>query len=62
MVIMKTYKALKPVGRWKKGEIVGGLSDAQIKQLVAERIIEEVQDVQAPKTTKSKEVKTDVET
>ncbi|WP_171488555.1 hypothetical protein [Acinetobacter defluvii] len=38
----KQYKALKPVGRFEKGEIVGGLSDEQIKKLVADKIIEEV--------------------
>lgn len=42
MVIMKKYKALKPVGRFKEGEIVGGLSDEQIKKLLADQIIEEV--------------------
>ena len=38
----KQYKALTVVGRWKKGDIVGDLSDDQIKQLVAERVIEEI--------------------
>ena len=27
----KQYKALQPVGRFQKGDVVGGLSDAQIK-------------------------------
>lgn len=58
----KTYKALTDVGRWKKGDIVGDLPEAQIKKLVAERIIEEVQDAEAPKSIKSKEVKADVKT
>lgn len=58
----KKYKTLTNVGRWKKGDIVGDLPEAQIKQLVAERIIEEVQEAEAPKQTKSKEVKTDVKT
>lgn len=56
MVIMKTYKALKPVGRFKEGDTVGGLSDEQIKKLVIDKVIEEVK-LSATKTTK--EVKTD---
>lgn len=39
---MKQYKALKPVGRWQKGDVVGGLTEDQIKKLVAERVIEEI--------------------
>ena len=42
MVIMKKYKALKPVGRFKEGDTVGGLSNEQIKKLVADKVIEEV--------------------
>ncbi|MGR2922984.1 hypothetical protein FY049_21040, partial [Acinetobacter sp. 1125_18A] len=30
---MKIYKALQPIGRFEKGDIVGGLSDDQIKRL-----------------------------
>lgn len=57
MVIMKTYKALKPVGRFKEGDTVGGLSDEQIKKLVVDKVIEEVK---LSATTKPiKEVKTD---
>lgn len=37
----KQYKALKPVGRFKKGDLVGGLNDAQIKQLIADGTIQE---------------------
>ena len=39
---MKQYKALKAVGRWQKGDVIGGLSDAQIKKLVADGVIKEV--------------------
>lgn len=39
---MKQYKALKAVGRWQKGDVIGGLDDAQIKKLVADRVIEEI--------------------
>lgn len=38
----KQYKALKHVGRFEKGDMVGGLSDEQIKKLVADKVIEEV--------------------
>ena len=48
----KQYKALKPVGRFEKGEIVGGLSDEQIKKLVADKVIEEVKSSAAVKLAK----------
>lgn len=38
----KQYKALKPVGRFKEGDLVGGINDAQIKQLIADGTIQEV--------------------
>ncbi|MDM1247918.1 hypothetical protein HX005_11010 [Acinetobacter sp. R933-2] len=38
----KQYKALKPVGRFDGGDTVGGLSNEQIKKLVADKVIEEV--------------------
>ncbi len=53
----KQYKALMPVGRFKEGDIVGGLSDEQIKQLLADKIIEEVKPSALTKSTK--EVKVD---
>lgn len=58
----KKYKALKDVGCWKKGDLVGDLPEGQIKQLVADRIIEKLKhESQAPKqTVKNKEVKADV--
>lgn len=56
---MKTYKALKSVGRFSKGDIVGGLSDDQIKKLEADKIIEEVKPSASTKLTK--EVKKDGE-
>lgn len=43
----KQYKALQPVGRFKKGDVVGGLSDAQIKKLLADGTIQEVPEVKA---------------
>jgi len=50
----KQYKALQPVGRFQKGDVVGGLSDTQIKKLAAEGVIQEVPEVKtapAKKTT-----------
>ena len=48
---MKTqYKALKPVGRFQVGELVGGLNEDQIKKLVADGVIQEVKTTAA--TTK----------
>lgn len=38
----KQYKALQPVGRFKEGDLVGGLNDVQIKQLIADGTIQEV--------------------
>ena len=57
MVTMKTYKALQPVGRFVKGDTIGGLSDDQIKRLEADKIIEEVKP--SAQIKPAKEVKTD---
>ena len=38
----KQYKALKPVGRFQVGELVGGLNKGQIEKLVADGVIQEV--------------------
>ncbi|MGN5533741.1 hypothetical protein [Acinetobacter sp. Lyrl_1] len=46
----KQYKALKPVGRFQVGDLVGGLSDEQIKKLIADGVIQEVKTAAA--TTK----------
>jgi len=58
----KQYKATQPVGRFKKGDVVGGLDDAQIQDLLQRGVIEEVKQSQkATVTTKTeKEVKADV--
>ncbi len=54
------YKALKPIGRFEKGDFVGGLSEAEIKQHLAAGNIQEVK--QAAATTKPmREGKTNVE-
>lgn len=43
----KQYKATQPVGRFKKGDVVGGLGDAQIKKLLADGVIQEVPEAKA---------------
>ncbi|MFI9459861.1 hypothetical protein [Acinetobacter sp. NPDC052428] len=43
----KQYKATQPVGRFQKGDVVGGLDDAQIKKLVADGVIQEVPETKA---------------
>lgn len=48
----KQYKALKPVGRFKEGDLVGGLNDVQIKQLIADGVIQEVPEVKAAASAK----------
>ncbi len=54
-MVAKQYTALQPVGRFKKGEFVGGLDDAQIKKLLADGVIQEVPEAKpaasAKKTT-----------
>ncbi|WP_165493319.1 hypothetical protein [Acinetobacter sp. ANC 4216] len=47
----KQYKALQPVGRFKKDDIVGGLDDTQIKKLLADGVIQEIPE---PKTAPAK--------
>lgn len=58
----KQYKALQPVGRFQKGDVVGGLDDAQIKKLVTEGVIQEAKQSQkaSPIPKAEKEVKADV--
>ncbi len=43
----KQYKATQPVGRFQKGDVVGGLDDAQIKKLLADGVIQEVPEAKA---------------
>ena len=45
--MVKQYKATQPVGRFQKGDVVGGLGDAQIKKLVADGVIQEVPEAKA---------------
>ena len=40
---MKTqYKALKPIGPWMEGQIVGDLPQVKIKQLLDDGVIESI--------------------
>lgn len=50
----KQYKALKPIGRFKKGDYIGGFTEAEIKHHLAKGNIEEVE---AKPTKKAGEVK-----
>ncbi|WP_287966881.1 hypothetical protein [Acinetobacter sp.] len=43
----KQYKATQPVGRFKKGDVVGGLDDTQIKKLLADGVIQELPEAKA---------------
>ncbi|WP_353141348.1 hypothetical protein [Acinetobacter pragensis] len=56
----KQYKARQPVGRFNTGDIVGGLSDIQIQDLLQRGVIEAAEEpVKAkPASAKNEEVKT----
>ena len=49
----KQYRATQPVGRFKKGDMVGGLSDAQVKKLLADGVIQEVPEPKAAPAKKT---------
>lgn len=51
----KQYKALKPIGRFKKGDYIGGFTEAEIKHHLAKGNIEEVE--AKPTSKKAGEVK-----
>ena len=55
---MKTqYKALKPIGSWVKGQIVGDLPQEKIKQLLEDGVIEAIKpEVKVEVKPKTKEV------
>ncbi|AYA02232.1 hypothetical protein BEN74_04665 [Acinetobacter sp. WCHAc010034] len=59
----KQYKARQPVGRFNSGDIVGGLSESQIQDLLRRGVIELVEAESKPKTAQAKkeEVKTNGE-
>ncbi|VXA82139.1 conserved hypothetical protein [Acinetobacter sp. 8I-beige] len=51
------YKALKPIGPWVNGQIVGDLPQAKIKQLLEDGVIEAIKpEVKAEAKPKTKEV------
>ena len=60
--MQKQYKARQEVGRFRSGDIVGGLSDSQIQDLLQRGVIEEAAKTKpvAPAKTE-KEVKANVE-
>ncbi len=51
----KQYKALKPVGRFKKGDFIGDLPDYQIAELLKNKVITEVTKDESPKPQLKKE-------
>lgn len=55
---MKTqYKALKPIGSWQKGQIIGALPLEKIKQLLEDGAIEVIKpETKAEVKLKTKEV------
>lgn len=59
----KQYKARQPVGRFRTGDIVGGLTALQIQDLLQRGVIEEVKEPSEPKpavqTKTTKEAKVD---
>ena len=61
----KQYKARQEVGRFRLGDIVGGLSDSQIQDLLQRGVIEVVEETAKTKpvvpTKSEKEVKADVQ-
>ncbi|MFW1859239.1 hypothetical protein [Acinetobacter defluvii] len=52
----KQYKALKPIGRFKKDDYIGGFTEAEIKHHLANSNIEEVEAKPAPKKGEVKNV------
>ena len=51
------YKALKPIGPWVKGQIVGDLPQEKISQLLANGVIEAIKpEVKTEVKPKTKEV------
>ena len=63
--MQKQYKARQEDGRFRSGDIVGGLSDSQILDLLQRGVIEVVEETAKTKTAvpakTEKEVKADVQ-
>lgn len=53
----KQYKALEPIGPWKKGDNIGDLPKDQIAKLLAEKKIEEIKTEAKPKTATKEVIK-----
>ena len=53
----KKYQALQPIGRFEKGDIVGGLTDAEIKHHLAEGHIQEAKPTSTTAKVKAGEAK-----
>lgn len=53
----KQYKALEPIGPWKKGDVIGDLSKDQITKFLAEKKIEEIKMTAKPKTATKEVIK-----
>ncbi|WP_333833538.1 hypothetical protein [Acinetobacter schindleri] len=48
----KQYRALKPVGRWSKGQMIGELPSSMIQKLLADDVIEVIKPEAKPKAAK----------
>ena len=63
--MVKQYKARQEVGRFRSGDIVGGLSDSQIQDLLQRGVIDVVEETAKTKSVvpskSEKEVKADVQ-
>ena len=49
----KQYKALQPVGRFQKGDVVGGLDEEKNKKLLADGVIQELPEPKAAPAKKT---------
>lgn len=59
--MQKQYKARQSVGRFRSGDIVGGLNDAQVQDLLQRGVIESVEDVVETSTKTKPAVSTKTE-
>lgn len=53
----KQYKALKPVGRWSEGQIIGDLPQSTIEKLLADGVIKLHKPEVKPKTATKEVIK-----
>ncbi|MDN5624332.1 MAG: hypothetical protein L0G96_14445 [Acinetobacter sp.] len=59
--MQKQYKARQSVGRFRSGDIVGGLNDAQVQDLLQRGVIESVENVVEASTKTKPAVSTKTE-